>query len=134
MGAGFLAFCHARLTPGVEMVIEATGLREHLRGADLVLTGKGRLDGQTVQGKTPCGVVKAAKEFGLPVLAVGGGLGPGYKAVYTAGIDAVTAIVPGPMRLEEAMAAAEGLVAEAAERLLRAFRAGMEAVRRYGGG
>lgn len=130
LGAGLLVFCHARLTPGVEMVIEATGLREHLRGADLVLTGEGRLDGQTVQGKTPCGVAKAAKEFGLPVLAVGGGLGPGYEAVFTAGIEAVTSIVPGPMSLEAAMAEAEALLAGATERLLRAFRAGMEAGRR----
>jgi len=130
LGAGLLAFCGARLTPGVEMIIEATGLREHLRRADLVLTGEGRLDGQTIQGKTPCGVAKAAKEFGLPVLAVGGGLGPGYPAVFTAGIDAVTSIVPGPMTLEAAMAEAGKLVAEATERLLRAFRAGMEAARR----
>lgn len=124
LGAGLVAFCRARLQRGVDMVGEAVGLRARLAGADLVLTGEGRLDGQTVRGKTPHGVAAAAKECGLPVLAVAGGLGPGYRAVFAAGIDAATSIVPGPMELAEAMAHAPSLVADAAERILLAFRAG----------
>lgn len=126
LGAGLMAFCGARLVRGVQMVIDATGLRERLHRADLVLTGEGRLDGQTVQGKTVNGVALAAKEFGLPVLAVGGGLGPGHEAVYDAGIDAATTIVPGPMSLDEAVARAPELISGATERILRAYRLGLE--------
>ena len=126
LGAGLVAFCRAKLIGGVEMVIQATGLRGRLSEADLVLTGEGRLDGQTVQGKTPHGVALAAKEFGLPVLAVAGGLGPGYRAVFDAGIDAVGSIVPGPLTLAEAMAQAPALIADATERLVRAYKAGLE--------
>lgn len=124
LGAGLVAFCGAKLTRGVAMVIEATGLRGLLAQADLVITGEGRLDGQTVQGKTPHGVAMAAKEFGLPVLAVAGGLGPGYRTIFEAGIDAATSIVPGPMTLDEALARAPELIADATERILRAYMAG----------
>ncbi|MGE5527588.1 MAG: glycerate kinase, partial [Patescibacteria group bacterium] len=124
LGAGLVAFCRARLARGVEMVIEAAGLRGYLPRADLVLTGEGRIDGQTVRGKTPAGVAAAAKEFGLPVLAVAGSLGPGYREVYGAGIDAVASLAPGPLTLDEAVANAAGLLAEAAERILKAYEAG----------
>lgn len=125
LGAGLVAFCRAELRRGVEMVIDAVGLRGLVARADLVLTGEGRLDGQTVHGKTPHGVAGVAKEAGLPVLAVGGGLGPGYRDVYAAGIEAVASIIPGPSTLAEAVERAPDLLADATERLLRAYRAGL---------
>lgn len=125
LGAGLVAFCRAELRRGVEMVIDAVGLRGFVARADLVLTGEGRLDGQTVHGKTPHGVAGVAKEAGLPVLAVGGGLGPGYRDVYAAGIDAVASIIPVPITLAEAVERAPDLLADATERLLRAYRAGL---------
>jgi glycerate kinase len=66
----------------------------------------------------------AAKESNLPVLAVAGGLGPGYRAAFDAGIDAAVSIAPGPISLDEAVAHASQLIADATETILRAFRAG----------
>ena len=124
LGGGLVAFLGARLQRGVEMVIEAVRLKEKMAGAALVITGEGRIDGQSAQGKTPVGVAAAAKELGLPVLAVAGGIGPEVEAVFAAGIDGVTAITDHPMTLAEAVAAAPRLVAAATERMIRIYRCG----------
>jgi glycerate 2-kinase len=124
LGAGLIAFLNAQLRPGVKIIVEAVGLTEKLKGADLVLTGEGRIDGQTINGKTPIGVARAAKDIGLPVLAVAGGLGPGVELVYQHGIDGVTAIVDHPMGLGEAMLNAGNLIADATERMLRIYLLG----------
>ena len=119
LGAGLLAFLHAQLRPGVEIVLEATRLREHIRGADLVITGEGQMDGQTVFGKTPIGVTRTAQAEGVPVLAIVGGTGDDYDAVYAYGIDAVLSIPVRPMSLGEAMSNAPALLAEAGMRAMR---------------
>lgn len=124
LGAGLIAFTGARLRPGVELVIEATGLARRLEGADLVITGEGRIDGQTVHGKAPMGVARLASAMGIPVIAVVGSLGPGAEAVYGVGIDALLPIVPGPVSLQEAMAGAVELTAAATERGLRLMALG----------
>jgi glycerate kinase len=72
LGAGLMAFLGARLRPGVEVVMDAVRLRERLRGADLVITGEGRFDGQSLRGKAPAGVLRAAAEFGVPALVLCG--------------------------------------------------------------
>lgn len=74
--------------------------------ADLVITGEGRIDGQTVHGKTPVGVASVARRHGRPVIAIAGGLGEGFEAVYDHGISAVFSITPGPCSLAEALAEA----------------------------
>ncbi|MCL5045930.1 MAG: glycerate kinase, partial [Actinobacteria bacterium] len=129
LGAGLVAFLRAELKRGIEIVIDATGLRNHLEGADLVITGEGRMDFQSLGGKTPVGVAGAAAEKGVPVLALVGSIDPGAEAVYQAGISAVAAIVPGPMTLEEAMAGGPELMARAAERAMRIYRMGLESGR-----
>jgi glycerate 2-kinase len=121
LGAGLIVFLGGALKPGVDIVSEAVGLREKMKDADLVLTGEGRIDGQTVRGKTPIGVAKIAKSLGLPVLAIAGGLGPGAELVFRQGIDGIMPIVDGPMTLEEAITGAEELVAGAVERMLRIY-------------
>lgn len=88
IGAGLLAFAGGRLRPGVEIVIEAVGLARRLEGCDLVITGEGRLDGQTAFGKAPAGVARVAKSLGLPVVAICGALGPDADKVGAVGIDA----------------------------------------------
>lgn len=123
LGAGLLAL-GARLSPGVELVMAAGGFVDKLAGADLVLTGEGRIDSQTAHGKTPVGVARAAKAQGLPVVAIAGGLGPGYAGVYAAGIDACLSLVSGPMSLEQAMAEGDALLAAAAEAAVRIFALG----------
>lgn len=124
MGAGLVAFLNARLQNGVEIIAGLTGLEEKLNGADLVITGEGRIDSQTIHGKTPIGVAKLAKSKGLPVLAVAGGLGPGSGKVYSHGIDGMVSITQRPMTLQEAVENAGELVASATEQLLRIYLSG----------
>jgi glycerate kinase len=121
LGAGLIAFANGVPRPGVEIVAEACGLRERIAGADLVITGEGRLDGQSAQGKTPVGVARIATECGVPVIAVAGALGPGYEAVYDRGIDAAFSICKGPMSIEFAMNHVEELLEAAAEAIARTW-------------
>ncbi|WYP25257.1 glycerate kinase [Alkalihalobacillus sp. FSL W8-0930] len=103
LGAGLLAFVHPRLASGITLVLELTNFSSHLVGADLVITGEGRLDHQSIFGKTPIGVAKAAKEAGVPVIAVAGQLGDRYEVIHDHGIDAAFSLVPGAIPLEDAM-------------------------------
>jgi len=128
LGAGLITFLKARLLPGIEIVIQATGLAEHLKDANLVFTGEGRIDNQTACGKVPVGVARKAKTFGVPVIAIAGAIGDGYQAVYEQGIDAVFGIAPGPISLDQSLAEAKRLIADVAERALRLFMCGMEQV------
>ena len=102
MGAACVAFLKGHLRPGIDIVMEAVGLEEAVRSADLVITGEGRIDHQTCFGKTPIGVAKIAKRYNKPVIAIAGSLGDGYESVYQHGIDAVFSITNRPMSLEEA--------------------------------
>ncbi len=119
LGAGLMAFLGGRLRPGVELVIDAVGLDEKLRGADLVLVGEGRLDEQTACGKVPVGVARLAARLGVPAVAVCGSLGPGYQAVHAEGIVACFSILDGPRTLDEAIEHARELLAAAAEQVVR---------------
>ncbi|BAN47334.1 glycerate kinase [Metapseudomonas resinovorans] len=117
-GLGFAAraFLGARFCPGIELVAELAGLAEAVRDADLVVTGEGRLDAQSLHGKTPVGVARIAGAAGVPVIALAGSLGEGYQRLRDAGIEAAFSLVPGPMALERAMAcAAVELQARSAE-------------------
>lgn len=119
LGAGLVAFCGARLQPGVELVIAANRLEERLRGADLVVTGEGALDRQTPHGKTPAGVGRLAQQLGIPAVAIVGAVGEGVDRdlLRSCGLDAILPIVPRPMSLSDAMAQAELLLEQAGERL-----------------
>ena len=121
LGAGLVGFAGGHLRPGVEIVAEACGLAERIRGADLVLTGEGRLDGQSAEGKTPVGVARIARDLGVPVVALAGALGEGYEKCYAEGITAAFSICSRPMSLDEAIAEAENLLAQAAEGIVRRF-------------
>jgi len=124
LGAGLLFFTPAKLRPGVEIVLEATGFEEKVRGAALVFTGEGRTDFQTSMGKAPVGVAAAAKRHGVPVVCLSGGLGPGADEVLERGIDALASAMPGPMSLEEAVAGGAALVEAAAARACRLLKVG----------
>jgi glycerate kinase len=103
LGAGLIAFLGARIEPGVEVVAEVVRLRERVRGAALVLTGEGRLDGQTGYGKTVAGVARIAAAEGVPVVVVAGTLGEGWERILETGVEGVELIVPRLGTLEEAM-------------------------------
>lgn len=124
LGFAFKAFLNAELVPGVDLILGETRLEECVRDADVVITGEGRLDGQTVMGKAPIGVAKLAKEYGKRVLAFSGCVGDGVEAVNAAGIDAFFPILRKVVTPDEALAvptAAANLAAtvEQAFRLLK---------------
>lgn len=110
LGAALLACFNAELKPGIEIVLAAVGLRERLRGVDLVITGEGRIDSQTARGKTPVGVARLAQAAGVPCVALGGAVpvaSPVLEQLAAAGIAAVFPILPGVVNLDEALAEAE---------------------------
>jgi glycerate kinase len=89
LGAGLIAFANAQVLPGFDVVAETIGLLGRIQHADLVITGEGRLDGQTAYGKAVFGVARMAKQMGVPVLVVPGVLGDGWEAMlpYVDGIE-----------------------------------------------
>ncbi|KFJ90436.1 glycerate kinase [Pseudomonas sp. 1-7] len=107
-GLGFAAraFLKASFRPGIALVAELSGLAAAVENADLVITGEGRMDAQTLHGKTPVGVARVARAAGVPVIALSGSLGDNYQALYEAGIEAAFSLAPGPLSLEQAMACA----------------------------
>jgi glycerate 2-kinase len=119
LGAGLLAFTKAKMKSGVDIVIEATDLHKHLKGADLVLTGEGRVDFQTAFGKTPSGVAKAARKHRVPTIAIGGGITDDANGVFAHGIDGLESACARDMSLEEAIANSKAHLTNAAERVLR---------------
>lgn len=124
LGAGLLAFSAARLMPGVDIVLETVKFKERLTNADLVITGEGSLDSQTIYGKAPAGVAAIAAEFGIPAVALAGKLGSGVEQVLGAGIKGYLSVVPGPVSLDEALTNGEEYIADAAERLVRLIDVG----------
>ncbi|MEE8369141.1 MAG: glycerate kinase, partial [Dehalococcoidia bacterium] len=121
LGAGLIAFLGARIEPGLEVVAEVVRLRERLRGADLVLTGEGCLDGQTGYGKTVAGVTRMAAAEGVVVIAVAGSLGRGWERVLAMGVEGVEAIVPRLATQEEAMERPAELLAAASARAVNGW-------------
>ncbi|HAT4973889.1 TPA: glycerate kinase, partial [Serratia marcescens] len=107
MGAALLGMLNARLRPGIEIVTETLCLDEAVRDADLVITGEGRLDSQSIHGKTPIGVARVAKRHGVPVIAIAGSLTSDYQVVHQHGIDAAFSVLDGIVTLEEALAGAD---------------------------
>ncbi|UCB42158.1 MAG: glycerate kinase [Dehalococcoidales bacterium] len=119
LGAGLVAFLSAELMPGIDIICEATRLSRHLEGAALVFTGEGRIDTQTIFGKTVTGVAARAKVSGVPVVAIAGELAITNEELNQYGIDAALSISPGPISLEESSTNASGLITNTTERALR---------------
>ena len=103
LGFAFLSFTNAVLESGIKIVLEETRLEDFVKDADIVITGEGRLDGQTVMGKAPIGVAEISKKHGKPVLAFAGCVTPDAVACNEHGIDAFFPILRGVVTLQEAM-------------------------------
>jgi len=101
LGFGVLAFLHGSLRPGVDLLLDCAGFDALLAGAGLVITGEGRMDAQTLQGKAPYGVLRRAKAKGVPVLGVCGCLGQGSGALLAAGFAGLYPAVDAPKPPEE---------------------------------
>jgi glycerate kinase len=115
ISAAMMAFLGGRLRPGSEIVTDAVGLDLAIQSADLVITGEGRLDSQSIHGKTPIGVARVAQRHGKPVIAIAGCLSPDSAVVHQHGIDAAFGAVSRPCSVEQALD-------EAAVNLRRAAR------------
>ena len=124
LGAGLMAFLNAEMGAGIDLVCQVLGLEDRLIGADLVITGEGRVDASTIYDKAPVGVARRAKVRGIPVIAMAGSLGTGYEEVYKHGIDAVVPILDRPMNFEESISRTYGLLKNATERTMRLLEAG----------
>jgi glycerate 2-kinase len=119
LGAGALIFLQAQLQRGIEIVTQTTNLAGKMAGADLVITGEGKIDSQTAFGKTPFGVAQLAKQKNIPVVAIAGSLGEGYQTLYDKGFDEIYSIMDKSMSLKEAMDNAEELLESATENIMR---------------
>ena len=126
LGAGMLAFMGAELKAGVDIVLETVQLREKLSDVDLVITGEGGMDFQTVYNKAPIGVARIAGEFNIPTIAIAGLLGQNFTVVHDHGIRAATSIVDGPISLEESSERASELISNSVEESLRFISVGMD--------
>ncbi len=124
LGFGIKTFFNATFKPGVELLAELAGLPQAMVGADLVFTGEGRMDAQTLHGKTPAGVARCAQQLGVPVIALVGSLGEGYQALYDIGLTAAFSLTPGPITLEQACQDAPRYLRERAADSLRVWQAG----------
>ncbi len=122
LGAGLVAFADAKLQAGFNIVKEQTGLEEAVQQADIILTGEGKMDHQTKQGKTPWGVAQLALKHNKPCIGIAGFLGEGYHELYKEGFTALFALPNGPLSLEESLAQAPQLLADTAEQIFRIIR------------
>lgn len=126
MGAAFYAFLDAELKPGIEIMTRAVGLEALIKDADLVITGEGRLDSQSVNGKVPVGVASIAKRYDLPVIAIVGALGDDIEAVYSHGIDAAFDSVYKVTTFEEIITQAKFNVIRSAHNIAAALKVGQQ--------
>jgi glycerate kinase len=126
MGAALLAFLGAQLRPGIEIVMEAVGLEFHVRDADLVITGEGRIDGQTIHGKTPIGVARMAKRYGRPVIGIAGCLADDAGVVHEHGIDAVFSVTNQVGSLEDALTHAAANIRAASRNIAATLRLALD--------
>ena len=125
MGAALYAFCGAQLRQGIEIVTDALNLDSLVADADLVITGEGRIDSQTIHGKVPVGVAKIAKRHNKPVIGLAGSLTADVGVVHDHGIDAVFSVIYTICTLEEALEDAAENVRMAARNIAAVLKVGM---------
>lgn len=117
MGAALLAFLGGVLRPGIDIVMEAVGLETAVLDADLVITGEGCMDSQTIHGKTPLGVAQVARRYGKPVIGISGSLAEDVAVVHGHGIDAVFSVLPRVCTLEQALTGAAANIRSASRNI-----------------
>lgn len=118
IGFGLMSFCEAKVRSGFDLIAETIGLESRIAAADLIITGEGRLDAQTLEGKGPAGVAALARKYGKPVLAFGGGIDPAAENLF----DATVPIIDSPLPLDEAMRRGAELLRRAARRTGRLLK------------
>ena len=124
LGAGLMAFTNCRLQSGIDLVCEVLNFEEHIKGADLVLTGEGRADLSSIYDKAPVGVARKAAPHGVPTVILAGSLGDGYEELYQHGIAGIVCIADRPMSFERSLARTEELLEDTADRTVRLLQFG----------
>ena len=121
-GAGLLAFLDAKLVNGIELILETLQLEKYIKNADLVITGEGKIDQQTLNGKTIAGIAKMAKKHKVPVIVITGKIGEGIEEIYENGVNAIYSIVNQPMDLDTALKTADVLIENCSENIMRTIK------------
>ena len=128
MGGGVIAFLGGTLRSGIDAVLDASDIDRHLTDAEMVLTGEGRVDGQTVHGKVVAGILHRAAGVQVPVCVFGGSVEREAMALYEQGASAVFSICPGPVTLEDALAHAESYLFDAVYAAMQVYCSGYFAI------
>lgn len=102
MGAGMVAFFGSKLQMGIETVLDVVNFEHLLEDADLVFTGEGKIDSQSLSGKVVMGVARRAKVYGVPTIVLVGAIGEGVEPIYDEGVKAIFSINKAPIPFEEA--------------------------------
>lgn len=121
LGYALLSICKAEFKEGIVKIMELIQLEDYIKDADLVITGEGRIDNQSVNGKAPVGIAKTAKKYGIPVIAIVGSSDRDLHDIYESGIDLVLDIVNEPMNLDKAIRNVKPLLEFTGEKAIRAF-------------
>ncbi|MTD27002.1 glycerate kinase [Erwinia sorbitola] len=128
MGIASLVFLGATLKPGIDIIMEALRLEDAVMSADLIVTGEGRIDDQTLGGKALSGIARLAQRHKLPVIAMAGVLGEGAEALHEQGIDAIFSILPRLCTLENALSQGEINLQQSARNIARAMQIGQKII------
>ncbi|MBD3949108.1 glycerate kinase [Tuanshanicoccus lijuaniae] len=121
LGAGLMVYLNAKASRGIDTILNLIKIEEAISNADLVITGEGSLDGQSINGKAPVGIAKIAQKYGVPTIAIVGSKSRDIDAVYAAGISGVFDIINQPMSLEDAIHNTPQLVTAAAKNIIHLF-------------
>ncbi len=121
LGAGLHAFCGGKLQPGTELILDLAQLDKKLANTDLVITGEGQIDFQTIYGKAPAGVAARAKKLGIPCIALAGSIGKNINSLHEHGLTAIFTLCSGPISLSKAIEQSPTLLSQASEQVVRCF-------------
>jgi len=119
MGAALLGFFDAHLINGIDLIINSLQVEKHIKNADLVITGEGKIDAQTLNGKTVFGIAAIGKKYNVPVIAIAGKVGDGIDEIYKQGVTAIFCILNQPMALKDAIDKADFLIRSCVENIIR---------------
>lgn len=126
LGAALICFFGAELKSGIDTILDFVEFEKLLNGIDLVITGEGRIDGQSVFGKVPVGIARLCKKYGIKVVAIVGSMGDKAQDVYEYGIESIMTTINKDMSLDEAMSRSKELLMDAVDRMFRLIKLGIE--------
>ena len=118
VGGGMIAFLGAKLISGIQNLIEVTQLENIVKDCDLIITGEGKIDGQTINGKVPLGIAKIAKKYDKPVICITGSIEPPIENLYKSGITGIFSIQQGPNSKKKSFESSKVLIKNCTERII----------------